>query len=106
MASAEWLDHYIGQGIEHFYILHTGRVNDILRSYVQRGLVKIFSRLNSILTTAQKEAEWLLCCDSDTLISLNGQKIVDTLISLPVDISVRSIHTHRIYRTRDIKSLP
>lgn len=104
--SSEWLNHYITEGVQQFYVMHHGTVNDSLRSYIQQGLVKLFSKPDLILAVVQNETEWLMCCDSDTIITSNGQTIVDTLISLPLEVSVTSVRTHRIYRTRDMRSLP
>ena len=41
----EWLEHYLYQGVEHFYLVDddsTDNTREILKPYVEKGIVSLF----------------------------------------------------------------
>jgi len=102
----EWLDHYIDQGVEHFYLINNASTDDfhhILRPYIDQGLVTLFHETRAhtqvasynqyILPHAKQETEWLILCDLDEFIYArrNYSTILEYLLTLSTDVSVVSI---------------
>jgi hypothetical protein len=82
----EWIEHYLFHGVEHFYLIDDGSTDagvDILRPYVLRGLVTLFSTAgcgyylgrqrdlyNRLVLPRLKagDMEWLLMVDLDEFV--------------------------------------
>jgi hypothetical protein len=103
MIIKDWFDHYIREGVDHFYLIDNGSTDDywnkihIYEKYIT--LVKDSTRLphsgtqtflyNKIyLDKVKKETKWLIICDIDEYIySRNGNiKIMDVLNKLPNNV--------------------
>ena len=99
MIIEEWIQHYLQEGVEHFYFIDNGS-NDHYETCIQKyasyyTLVKDDTRLkhgtqtylcNKIyLEKVKKETKWLIVCDIDEYIyaRLGYQKIPDVLKVLP-----------------------
>jgi hypothetical protein len=101
MIIKDWIEHYLKEGVEHFYLIDNGSTDDYwekIKLYENITLIKDPTRLpigtqnmlyNKIfLDKIKKEAEWLVVCDIDEYIyARNGYtKIYDVLITLPETI--------------------
>jgi len=102
MIIKDWVEHYIKEGINHFYLIDNGSTDDywekikIYEKYIT--LVKDPTRLekgtqtylyNKIyLNIVKNETKWLIICDVDEYIySRNGYlKITDVLNKLPENV--------------------
>jgi len=102
MIIKEWLEHYLREGVDHFYLIDNGSTDDywkkinIYEKYIT--LVKDPTRLNIgtqvylynkiYLNTVKTETKWLMICDVDEYIySKNGfLKISDVLNTLPQSV--------------------
>jgi hypothetical protein len=92
----EWINHYIWQGVDHFYIIDDGSTDntkDILNPYIDRGIVSYFYK------TGQEEyrqvrnyneiyqnyingnCDWLIICDVDEYIYYRGKKVLKDYIN-------------------------
>lgn len=94
----EWIEHYISEGVNHFYLIDNGSNDDYeskIQSYMNKiTLVKDPSRLekntqsmhfkNHFLNIIKKETEWIIVCDIDEYIYArnNYKKISDKLNSI------------------------
>ena len=90
----EWLNHYINEGVEHFYLIDNGSDDNylpILKPYIDKGIVELFidkkrhSQPDHYNKYAKiKETKWLMVCDFDEFIyARNGfKRIPDYLESL------------------------
>ena len=107
----EWLDHYIREGVERFYLRYHATRHEMLKPYIQQDLVKLFTEPGEpILAVAKREAEWLICCDLNEWID-SSPRVVDHLKTLDQDVSALSLPSRttasiHIYRTRYLHSLP
>lgn len=117
MNMKEWLDHYIWQGVDHFYMIDNGSTDDyacIIDPYIARGLVTLVSKTkrhsqvehyNSVYDELQiaSATQWLLVCDLDEFIfssdSEHSETIPDILKSL-VEYSAVYIPM-RMFASRD-----
>ena len=91
-----WLDHYLWQGVEHFYLIDNGSTDSpllILQEYIDKGLVSYFYK-----EERHKQAEhyrwvfhtqnlrektyWLAVCDMDEFFFGIQRKLATTLKSL------------------------
>jgi hypothetical protein len=103
MIIKEWINHYIEEGVEHFYLIDNGSTDDYyekIKMYKKYfTLVKDSTRLphpgtqtylyNKIyLQKIKKETKWLIICDIDEYIyARNGyNKIPEVLNKLPSHI--------------------
>jgi hypothetical protein len=102
MIIKDWVEHYLREGIEHFYLIDNGSTDDyyekikIYDKYIT--LTKDPTRLpkgtqthlfNKIyLETIKKETEWIIFCDIDEYIyARNGNnQIIDALNKLPENV--------------------
>ena len=102
MIIKDWVEHYLREGIEHFYLIDNGSTDDyyekikIYDKYIT--LKKDPTRLpkgtqtflfNTIyLETIKKETEWIIFCDIDEYIyARNGNnQIMDALNKLPQNV--------------------
>jgi hypothetical protein len=102
MIIKDWIEHYLREGVEHFYLIDNGSTDDyyekikIYDKYIT--LTKDSTRLpkgtqtflfNKIyLETIKKETEWIIFCDIDEYIyARNGNnQIMDVLNKLPENV--------------------
>jgi hypothetical protein len=88
-----WLDHYIWQGVEHFYLIDNGSSDqplDILKDYINKKLVtyiykpdpyKQLEHYRSVFKskTLKKESYWLIIADLDEFFYGLKNKIINIL---------------------------
>ena len=106
----EWIDHYISEGVEHFYMIDNNSNDNpdtILKPYIDDGMVDLFHErrkqrfiqlpaYNRLFPKLKVESEWLLVIDLDEImyarngyntiidfIRENAQAVVETLKTLP-----------------------
>jgi hypothetical protein len=98
----EWIEHYLSEGIEHFYLIDNGSTDDYelkIKNYMNCiTLVKDPTRKPSgtqsylyklhFLDKIKKETEWIIVCDIDEYIYARKEykKIIDVLNVLPNNI--------------------
>jgi hypothetical protein len=93
MVIDEWINHYIWQGIDHFYIIDNGstdNIKDILNPYIVNGKISYFYRgeqhrqvkhYNEIFYYHIKnDCGWLIICDIDEYIYYRGKKVLKDYI--------------------------
>jgi hypothetical protein len=96
----EWLEHYINQGVEKFYLIDNGSTDDYMKE-IQRFMDKItlfrdekryaqdehYNRY--VLPLCKQETEWLLVCDLDEFIYARKsfETIMEYLQTLPDHVS-------------------
>lgn len=94
----EWIEHYIREGVEHFYLIDNGS-SDNYESKINKYKTKITlvkdprrfekqtqSRLYNehFLKIVKKETEWLIVCDIDEYFYLNDEmRLIDFLYEPP-----------------------
>ena len=73
----EWLDHYIWQGVEHFFIINNGSTDnylEVLEPYIKNNIVTVYDRFerhvqekhyNEIYNLVKNETKWLIVADFD-----------------------------------------
>ena len=105
MTMKTWLEHYINQGIEQFYLIDNASDDnplDILQPYIDAGLVKYFYKpekhaqlknyKNMIETENLKEkTKWLIICDLDEFYYCPETKLIDIIDSYSDDINIHHI---------------
>ena len=81
----EWVEHYINEGVEHFYLIDNGSTDsskEILKPYVEAGLVDVFSdarlhrqiqHMNQYVLPLANRCQWLLVVDLDEFLYARGQ---------------------------------
>lgn len=94
------MDHYIREGVEHFYLTDNGSTDayqDIITPYIEKGLItlvvddrkyiqsEVYIKTSKIIT----EYEWVIVCDMDEFIyARNGFKTISSYLkTLPLDVS-------------------
>lgn len=97
----EWLEHYLMEGVNHFYLINNGSTDaylNILNPYLQDGSVECVTDERKHMQTeyynlyflkkAKEETEWVMIVDLDEFIySRKGfKKISDYLVSLEKNI--------------------
>ena len=77
MVIKEWLDHYIWQGVEHFYLIDNDSNDnylEIIQPYLDSGLITLYNlpekykqikHYNTIFNQIKTEMEWLAIIDID-----------------------------------------
>ena len=97
----EWLNHYMREGVEHFYLIDNGStddINDTLSRYSNITLIKddriattetqTFLINHYYLNTIKNETEWIIICDVDEYIYARNRnlQIMDVLKKLPINV--------------------
>jgi len=100
-----WLEHYILQGVEHFYMIDNGSDDnpmDILGEYIERGIVTYeympekwhqvqnYRKMHDIYNL-KNETKWLMVADLDEFIFGTKNKLSTVLKTKE---NFREIHTH------------
>jgi hypothetical protein len=97
----EWLDHYIREGVEKFYMIDNDSTDDyiyILQKYIDYGYVVLIhdatkhsqkANYNKYFLEDAKSSKWCIVCDLDEFIySRNGHaRIIDYLNTLPNNVN-------------------
>lgn len=96
MIMEEWIQHYISEGIEHFYLIDNGSTDNydlIIKKYAEKITLVIDSSRDKdetqpllfnrhFLSRSKIETEWLLVCDMDEYIySRNGYRTIKEYIN-------------------------
>jgi hypothetical protein len=88
-----WLEHYLWQGIEHFYLIDNGSVDnplEILQDYIDKGLVSYYYRPEKYQQVQHyqniydkeklyEKTKWLCICDLDEFFFGTNKPLVDNL---------------------------
>jgi hypothetical protein len=98
----EWINHYMREGVEHFYLIDNGStddINDTLSRYSsfitlikdEREITagtQTFLMNHYYLNTIKNETEWIIVCDVDEYIYARNRnvKIMDILKKLPTNV--------------------
>ena len=96
----EWLDHYLSEGVQHFYLINDGSTDnflEVLKPYLDDGRVTLQESLGRqkqidnynyyYLTVCKKSSRWVLVCDLDEFMySQDDGTIADYLRSLPTHV--------------------
>tara|TARA_Y100000589_G_C27161195_1_gene632833 strand:- start:1 stop:978 length:978 start_codon:yes stop_codon:yes gene_type:complete len=87
----EWIDHYISEGVEHFYMIDNNSNDNpdtILKPYIDDGMVDLFHErrkqrfiqlpaYNRLFPKLKVESEWLLVIDLDEIMyARNGYNTI------------------------------
>lgn len=107
MVIAEWVEHYLWQGVEHFYIIDNGSDDgtcNVLARYIANGVVTCLDRPKRYAQTehynevfrdfAQEASQWVIVADVDEYIynRTPGSTIADYLRGLdPESVSAVSL---------------
>jgi len=93
MTMKTWLEHYVKQGVEQFYLIDNGSEDnplEILQPYIDNGLVKYYympekhkqeDRFRELIEieNLRKKTEWLIICDLDEFFYGYPNKLITTL---------------------------
>jgi len=98
----DWIDHYLAEGIQHFYLIDNGSTDDtnnqISRYSNYVTLIKDARRMETgtqtflmnhiYLNKIKNETEWIIICDVDEYIYArnNNIQIMDVLKKLPKNV--------------------
>ena len=119
----EWLDHYINQGVTHFYLIDNSSTDNTLEIIKQYDNITIFKdsrpypeaqvvMLQDNLLPVIKESKWCIVVDADELIrGQNGYTIKTYLEKIPESVSVIYViwkmfinKTNSVDKMKDIKT--
>ena len=89
----EWLDHYLAEGVDHFWLIDNGSTDgfeNILRSYGDlvtlikdpRSHIQV-QAYNEFIPTIRDQTEWLFICDLDEFAYAKNGTLADFLRPLP-----------------------
>jgi len=88
-----WLEHYLWQGVEHFYLIDNDSNDkplDILQEYIDNGIVSYFLRTEKYKqaehyrnvfdeNNIKQNTEWLIICDLDEFFFGTEKKLIYTI---------------------------
>jgi hypothetical protein len=88
-----WIEHYLWQGIEHFYLIDNGSTDtplDILQEYIDKGIVTYYYREEKHQQpqhyryvfdneNLKEKTKWLCICDLDEFFFGTENKLINTL---------------------------
>merc|ERR1712166_94466 len=97
----EWLEHYLQQGVEHFYLIDNNSTDDfrmVLNPYITRSIVTLIDGptkhaqrqlLTNLLPSMINDAEWILNTDIDEFLFARNKNdtIAGVLRRLPTRVS-------------------
>ena len=89
----KWLDHYIWQGVEHFYLIDNGSEDNplqILQNYIDKGVVTYYYRPEKYQqiqhyqfvfdnANIKNNSFWLVMCDLDEFFYGVDHKLITKL---------------------------
>jgi hypothetical protein len=91
----EWLDHYLAEGVNHFYLIDndsTDNWEEILVPYIGKGQITLFREkrrhyqekaYNEHIFPIKDQTEWMIVCDLDEFIYGKKDSIADFIGGLP-----------------------
>ena len=106
MVLTEWLEHYLWQGVEHFYMIDnesTDNTKGVLEPYINKGIVTYIYATGRAQVNHYNEAfntyirntdvcEWLMICDADEFIyNTTPRKNIRSYIEELPDTTVNAI---------------
>jgi len=88
-----WLEHYLWQGVEHFYLIDNDSIDNplnVLQEYIDKGIVSYFFRPEKYKqvqhyrnifdeNNIKHDTKWLLICDLDEFFFGTEKKLLSTL---------------------------
>ena len=88
-----WLDHYLWQGVQHFYLIDNNSTDNplsILKEYIDKGIVTYYFRPEKYKQSEhyryvfdkaclKEKTKWLCICDLDEFFFGTEQKLVDAI---------------------------
>ena len=88
-----WLEHYLWQGVEHFYLIDNGSTDEplsILQKYIDAGVVTYYFRNEKYQQVQhyryvfdnenlKEKTKWLCICDLDEFFFGTRKKLIDSL---------------------------
>ena len=88
-----WIEHYLWQGVEHFYLIDNGSTDnpmDVLQKYIDAGIVTYYYRAEKHQQPAhyryvfdneniKEKTRWLCICDLDEFFFGTERKMIDAL---------------------------
>ena len=103
-----WIEHYLWQGVEKFYLIDNGSTDNplpILKPYIKSGIVKYIRRnephrqvmhyRKTFKKYVQKRTKWLIVCDLDEFLFGLQRKLIDILKD-PVNHRIAIIYNNWI----------
>ena len=83
----EWLNHYLWQGVDHFYLINNGSTDnfkEIIDPYVKKGYITLYDlpkqksqkeHYNYVFHDAnlKEKCKWMIMCDLDEMIFSTGK---------------------------------
>lgn len=99
MIIKEWIEHYIWQGVEHFYLIDNDSTDnsvEIIQPYIDEGIVSLYflpekhkqeEHYNTIFNIIKQDIEWLIVCDLDEFWFGVKKNLSNYLKELPSDIN-------------------
>jgi hypothetical protein len=94
----EWIEHYLAEGVEHFYLIENNSEDDwerVLAPYRERGLVTLFTekgeqaqfRAYDEFIRPIRDSEWMIVVDLDEFVyATPGNTITGFLSKLPPNV--------------------
>jgi hypothetical protein len=103
----EWIQHYLWQGVEHFYLVDEGSNDDywtVLETYTRRGLVTVVpipvedakeKKWNAVFQRYRSDSKWFAVIDLDTyLYSMSPKENLATLLERAYASNVAGLYVH------------
>jgi hypothetical protein len=95
-----WVDHYLWQGVDHFYLIDNDSSDNplgVLQDYIDRGIVTYYFLPQPYMQTAhytyvfnkanlKKETFWLVVCDLDEIFFGTDKKLSTTLKTMEGEV--------------------
>jgi GR25 family glycosyltransferase involved in LPS biosynthesis/predicted O-methyltransferase YrrM len=89
-----WIEHYLWQGVEHFYLIDNDSTDnplDILQEYIDKGIITYYFKPEKHQQSQhyrcvfdseniKEKTNWLCICDLDEFFFGTEKKLIDTLI--------------------------
>ena len=105
MNMQEWLEHYIWQGVEHFFLIDNGSSDNYtskLVSYIEQGCVSLFKRFqihsqvehyNAIYNVYRNATEWMAVVDMDEFWFGTSQTLLEFLME-ETNRNISCVYSH------------
>ncbi len=103
----EWIQHYLWQGVEHFYLVDEGSNDDywtVLDTYTRRGIVTVVpvsmeetkeKKWDAVFRRCRSDAKWFAVIDLDTyLYSMSPKESLAALLERAYASNVAGLYVH------------
>ena len=103
----EWIQHYLWQGVEHFYLVDDGSNDDywtVLETYIRRDWVTVVpmpvedakqKKWNAVFQRYRSDSKWFAVIDLDTyLYSMSPKEKLSSLIERSYASNVAGLYVH------------